>query len=187
MARPVGRRRPDLSTEEIVRRYEAGESSWNIASAVQCAQRTVLKRLRSAGVEPRAAGTNPKRRGPASPCWRGGRTRLRNGYWVVNVDGELLLEHRHVLQQALGRKLLDSEIVHHFNHDKGDNRLENLFILTKEQHKRLHDQERWYCAGGHRRVADDAKLAIPFLTWWLERHVFTCPKLRRRTGASNAA
>ena len=44
-----------------------------------------------------------------------------------------ILEHRHVVQQHLGRKLESWESVHHINGDRGDNRFENLQI-RRERH-----------------------------------------------------
>ena len=46
--------------------------------------------------------------------------------------------HRWVMEKELKRKLLRNEIVHHKNENKLDNRPENLEVMTKKEHYKIH-------------------------------------------------
>ena len=48
--------------------------------------------------------------------------------------------YRPLVEESLGRKLKASEVVHHINGDRTDNRPSNLKVMSRSDHHRLHMQ-----------------------------------------------
>lgn len=52
------------------------------------------------------------------------------------------MKHRLVMERAIGIAVPDGYVVHHINHIRDDNRLENLALMTFQAHAALHMAER---------------------------------------------
>lgn len=57
-----------------------------------------------------------------------------NGYYVLQIGKNSWFLHRLIMENHIGRKLRDDELVHHINERKDDNRIENLQIMSKAEH-----------------------------------------------------
>lgn len=73
---------------------------------------------------------------------RGYRKLLVHGHPRADRDG-YVLEHVIVMEESIGRRLNKGEVIHHKNHDKTDNSIDNLMLFaTHADHIRFHADER---------------------------------------------
>jgi len=147
---------PLLENKEwLLKRYWEDKLSLKaIAKEIGCSPGVVASHMKSKGIPIRPiriavkiAG-NIKRKGEKAPNWRGGCRKLNTGYiYIYKPDhpnatkAGYVMEHILVAEKKLGRYLKPNEVVHHINHDKSDNRPENLMVLTRSQHVHNHFAE----------------------------------------------
>lgn len=62
-----------------------------------------------------------------------------NKYKSIKINGVKYDQHRRIMEDHLGRKLDKNEVVHHINGDSLDNRIENLQVMDRSEHTRIHN------------------------------------------------
>ncbi len=85
------------------------------------------------------------RTGAAHPAWKGGSEIDRDGYIRAYAPAHpwprrngYVREHVRVMELSLGRRIKPGEVVHHKDHDRRNNALDNLELMGRGEHSRAH-------------------------------------------------
>lgn len=118
--------------------------------------------------------------GRKEPAPRGSGHLDVTGYRYLLVDGKRVAEHRVVWERHHG-PIPPGFHVHHRNHVRDDNRIENLELLPAPDHGRLHARMPTHCSQGHEFTSEN--------TWSHlgERHCRACHRERNRETARRRA
>lgn len=66
---------------------------------------------------------------------------MKSRYKKLKRSGKTLSAHREIMAEHLGRQLDSDEHVHHKNHDRYDNRVDNLEVKPAAEHAKQHADE----------------------------------------------
>ena len=78
-----------------------------------------------------------ERKREGNPNWKGG-VCYREGRVFILINGEYVRRAVVILESKLNRKLKTTEVVHHINEIKDDDRPENLQVMTNAEHTKYH-------------------------------------------------
>lgn len=136
----------DVPEEELRRLYEVEKLGVkDIAAQIGATYNGTLNALGRAGIQRVARGR--QRRGPYQNRTQYARRTTLNGYHSeycpdhprAKKRGQYVPSHVLVVEKAIGRYLVDGEVVHHINLVKRDNRVENLAVLNNHWHAKAHE------------------------------------------------
>ena len=118
------------------------EISKELSSSRETIRKTIRLHLNVKEIRKKIVNNLVYKKGEENPRWKGGKEITKQGYVRVWISRkERLFEHRMVMQRYLGRKLKNSELIHHINGIKTDNRIENLQIIDPSSHTTLHNKD----------------------------------------------
>lgn len=125
----------NVFTEDFLKKECSYKPNKQIAKENNCAMSTVRKYLKKYGLK----CFNPTNIGGHSyiKVWE-----KDCGRYIVNRDNKnkiLKRRYHNVIENHIGRNIdCSHEVVHHLNKNPKDDRLENLILMEKEDHDRLH-------------------------------------------------
>ena len=94
-----------------------------------------------------APAANKLRTREKHPSWKGGKYISNDGYIMINIKighndtsgwSSYQKEHKVIIEQQLGRKLLKNEVIHHIDGIKTNNTISNLWLTDQKSHRKAH-------------------------------------------------
>lgn|GEM_PF-2542615 len=107
-------------------------------------------------------------RGSAHPNYRGGVVMAKGYVWILKHDHLRCTPRGYVkrcclvAEEFLGQPLNYTEVVHHINADKTDDRPENLQVTTRQRHSSEHNRGEGNPAYRHDVELQDVQLLLGF-------------------------
>ena len=94
-----------------------------------------------------------------------------NNYVSTNIPG--LHQHRKLAKEVLGRELSTHEVIHHVDENPKNNSLDNLMLMTRTTHGKLHKFLDYQRVIVEKSMTDNQgncwnNLRVPMTTAWLE-------------------
>jgi hypothetical protein len=108
-----------------------------VARIINVKHQTLYSRMKQVGMTLRPQEQSMGK-GEQSANWKGGVYSCCGYLRIASGENEGRLVHRLIAEKVLGRKLKESEDVHHINGDRSDNRNSNLLICSHSFHIWLH-------------------------------------------------
>lgn len=98
-------------------------------------------------------------------------TKVTNNYEYTSIRG--LTRHREIAETTLGRKLSSNEVVHHLDNNPKNNVSENLMLMSRHIHGKLHHYLETQRVIIEKSINENQgncwnNLIVPMTTAWLE-------------------
>lgn len=115
-----------------------------------CGQECIVKSDSLLSGKTKSCGCLKNPKGVDHPRWKGGRGHHGNGYIRRHIENGRILEHRLIIETAIGKPIPKRAVTHHFSEIKDDNGNPNLVLCeNRAYHNFLHKRQRALRECGH--------------------------------------